>query len=47
MSAYTGFFNFMFRSFSLLGYQVSFFKVIVFGSLCSIVGYFIGSFFKK
>ena len=47
MSVYGEFFNFMSKSFNLLGYNVSFWQVIVFGALCSFAGYIIGSFFKK
>lgn len=47
MSVYGEFFNFMMRKFSLLGYSVSFFDVIAFGVLCSLVGYIIGAFFKR
>lgn len=47
MGVYAQFFEFMTRNFSLLGYSVSFWQVIVFGALCSFAGYLIGSFFKK
>lgn len=47
MSAYKGFFDFMFMQFNLLGYNISFWQVIVFGCIATMVGYFIGSFFKK
>lgn len=47
MAVYSEFFNFMTKNFNLLGYSVSFWQVIVFGFVCSIAGYIIGSFFKK
>lgn len=47
MSVYGSFFSFMTRSFNCCGYNISFWQVIIFGSLCSIAGYLIGSFFKK
>ena len=40
-------FDFLMYKFSLLGFTISFFDVMVFGVLASLAGYFIGSFFRR
>lgn len=47
MSIYTKFFSFMFEKFVVFGYSISLGQVILFGCLCSVVGYLIGSIFKR
>lgn len=47
MGVYGQFFDFFSRKFSLLGFDISFFQVVVFSALSMCVGYLIGSIFKK
>lgn len=41
------FFEFMNTSFSVWGFTLSFWQVLVFGVLCDLVGYFVGTWFRR
>lgn len=40
-------FDFLTYKFTIVGFTISFFDVMVFGVLGSLAGYFIGSFFRR
>lgn len=47
MRVYIMFFEFMNTTFNVFGYTVSFWHVLVFGALSSMIGYFIGTWFRR
>lgn len=47
MGVYKQFIEFFCSKFSLFGFSISFWDVIIFSALSACVGYIIGSFFKK
>ena len=47
MAVFGEFFKFFNNTFTILGFNISLFQVIVFGGISSIVGYVIGTFFRR
>lgn len=47
MAVFGEFFKFFGNTFSVLGFNISFFQIVVFGAICSGVGYIIGTFFRR